>query len=145
MRFLLVSFLLLSHAFASDITIEHARVRLLPPSAPATGAFMKINNTSEKDIKLVRAKADASKITELHNHFNVDGVMKMREVPFIKVPAKGHVMLKPGSFHVMLIDLKKPLQLGQKVNIQLFFDNGQEISIKPEVKKIQGHMKKAGH
>jgi copper(I)-binding protein len=142
MKYVLIAMLIMSSAFASDIKIENARVRLLPPTSPATGAFMKISNLSNKDIKLMNATSDASQITELHNHLNVDGIMKMRKVPFITVPAKGSVMLKPGSFHVMLIGLKKPLALGQKIPLKLKFDNQEEISINPEVKKIQAQMHK---
>ncbi|MCP4915015.1 MAG: copper chaperone PCu(A)C [Oligoflexia bacterium] len=128
--------------FGGSLKIENERVRMLPPSSVATGAFMKISNSSDKEIKLIKAKSSKAKMTELHNHFKIDGMMKMRQVPFIKIPAKGYVLLKPGSFHIMLIDLNGSLKLREKVKIDLTFDNGETITIEPEVKKIRGHQMK---
>lgn len=139
-KILLFLFLINLNVFAGDISVENAYVRMLPPTSPATGVFMKIVNTSAKEIELIKASSLRSKKTEIHDHLKIDGMMKMREVKAIKVPAKGHVMLKPGSFHVMLIGLKSPLVLGEEILIDLEFNNGEKFSIKPKVKKISTHM-----
>jgi copper(I)-binding protein len=139
-KLLLFLFLINSNVFAGDISVKNAYVRMLPPTSPATGVFMKIVNTSTKEIELIKASSSRSKKTEIHDHLKIDGMMKMREVKTIKVPAKGHVMLKPGSFHVMLIGLKTSLVLGEEIFIDLKFSNGEKISIKPKVKKIILHM-----
>jgi copper(I)-binding protein len=142
MKLLLISTLITLNALAASVTVKNSHVRLLPPGAMATGVFMALTNTTDKDIKLIKATSKRSKLTEIHNHFNVDGVMKMREVPFINIPAKGMTMLKPGSFHIMLIKLNGALKLNEKVTINLEFDNGEKLTITPLVKKIQmKHMK----
>lgn len=101
----------------------------------ATGAFMVLKNTGDKDVKLVKAENSASKITELHTHINEGGVMKMRPVPAVDIKARGEAVLKPGGLHVMLIDLKGPMKEGDKVAITLGFDDGSSKQFEAPVKK----------
>lgn len=138
-----VMLLLVSNvSLAGSLKVESPHVRLLPPMQKATGAFMKITNTSDKAVKLISAASDVSKIVELHTHVKEGGMMKMRQVKDIVIPAHGVTMLKPGSFHIMLIELKKPLRLNQMVDIELSFDNGEKVAVKAPVKKIKmGKMK----
>lgn len=114
-RFLMASLLAASFAapalaagVADQISVVDPYVRMAPPGAKATGAFMLIKNSGDKDAQLVNASAQAANITELHNHINDNGVMRMRQVKEIVVPAKGEAALKPGGYHVMLIDMKAP-------------------------------------
>lgn len=109
---------------ADNVTVQDPYVRLAPPNAPATGAFMVIKNNGDKDVKVVKADNTATKVTELHTHLNEGGVMKMRPVPAIEVKAKGEAVLKPGGLHIMLIDLKAPMKEGDMVPITLTFDDG---------------------
>ena len=109
---------------ADNVSVQDAYVRLAPPNAPATGAFMVIRNNGDKDVKMVKADNPVSQATELHTHLNEGGVMKMRPVPAIEIKAKGEAVLKPGSLHVMMIDLKAPMKEGDAVPITLTFDDG---------------------
>ena len=109
---------------ADQVSVDNPYVRLAPPNAPATGAFMVIRNAGDKDVKVVKADNPASRVTELHTHLNEGGVMKMRPVPAIEVKAMGEAVLKPGGLHVMLIDLKAPMKEGDVVPITLTFDDG---------------------
>ena len=109
---------------ADNVSVQDPYVRLAPPNAPATGAFMVIKNNGDKDVKVVKADNPVSKVTELHTHLNEGGVMKMRPVPSIEVKAKGEAVLKPGSLHVMMIDIKAPMKEGDVVPITLSFDDG---------------------
>lgn len=120
-------------AAADKVSVKEPFVRLAPPNAPATGAFMVIRNSGDKAVKLVKADNPASRVTELHNHINEGGVMKMRPVPAIEIPANGEAVLKPGSLHVMLIDLKKPMNEGDNVPITLEFDDGSRIKVDAKV------------
>lgn len=122
-------------AAADGITVESPYVRLAPPNAPATGAFMVIRNAGDKDVKVVKADNPVSKVTELHTHLNEGGVMKMRPVPSIEVKAKGEAVLQPGGLHVMLIDLKAPMKEGDSVPITLTFDDGSSKTINAKVIK----------
>lgn len=109
---------------ADTVSVQDAYVRLAPPNAPATGAFMVIKNNGEKDVKVLKADNSASKVTELHTHLNEAGVMKMRPVSAIEIKSKSEAVLKPGGLHIMLIDLKAPMKEGDVVPITLSFDDG---------------------
>lgn len=126
-------------SFAADPTlmIQDPYVRLAPPNAPATGAFMVIRNTGNSDRKLVKAESPVARVVELHNHINENGVMKMREVASIEVKASGQAELKPGSYHVMLIGMHKPLNEAENVPITLRFDDGSTMQINAPVRKLQ--------
>ena len=133
-------------AAADQITVVDPYVRLAPPNAPATGAFMVIKNNGEQDTKVIKAANPASKITELHTHLNEGGVMKMRPVAAIEVKAKGEAVLKPGGLHVMLIDLKAPMAEGDMVPITLTFDDGSSKTIDAKVMRpTAGGMPGMGH
>lgn len=118
---------------ADQVSVQEPYVRLAPPNAPATGAFMVIKNNGDKDIKVLKADNPVSRVTELHNHINDGGVMRMRPVQAIEIKAKGEAVLKPGSLHVMLIDLKAPMKEGDVVPITLGFDDGSSKQIDAKV------------
>jgi hypothetical protein len=99
-------------------------VRLAPPGAQATGAFMILKNNGDKDVKVVKASTPAAKTAELHEHINDGGVMKMRPVAAIDIKAKGEAVLMPGGLHIMLIDLNAPMKEGDKIPVTLGFDDG---------------------
>ncbi|PKO86648.1 MAG: hypothetical protein CVU18_13950 [Betaproteobacteria bacterium HGW-Betaproteobacteria-12] len=118
---------------ADQVTVHEPYVRLAPPNAPATGAFMVIRNGGSKDIKVLKAANPVSKVTELHTHLNDNGVMKMRPVPAIDIKAGGEAVLKPGGLHVMLIDLQAPMKEGDVVPITLTFDDGSSKQVDAKV------------
>lgn len=120
---------------ADSVSAVDPYVRLAPPGAPATGAFMVLKNAGDKDVKVVKAESPVAKVTELHTHINEGGVMKMRQVPAIDIKAKGEAELKPGGLHVMLIDMKAPLKEGDQVAITLGFDDGSSKKIEAPVRK----------
>ncbi|MBI4984879.1 MAG: copper chaperone PCu(A)C [Rhodocyclales bacterium] len=108
---------------ADAVQASDATVRLMPPGARATAAFMVLKNSGDKDVKLVKAESAVAKTVELHTHLNEGGVMKMRQVPAIEIKAKSETALKPGGFHIMLID-PVPLKEGEKISFVLSFDDG---------------------
>jgi periplasmic copper chaperone A len=122
-------------AAADDVSVQDPYVRLAPPNAPATGAFMVIKNNGDKDVKVTKADNPASRVTELHTHLNDNGVMKMRPVPAIEIKSKGEAVLKPGGLHVMMIDLKAPMKEGDVVPITLSFDDGSSKKVDAKVVK----------
>ena len=122
-------------ASADMVTVQEPYVRLAPPNAPATAAFMVLKNGGDKDVKVMKADNPASKLTELHTHINDNGVMKMRPVPAIEIKAKGETKLQPGGLHVMLINLKAPMKEGDVVQITLTFDDGSSKNVDAKVMK----------
>jgi copper(I)-binding protein len=120
-------------AAADQVSVQDPYVRLAPPNAPATGAFMVLKNNGDKDVKVLKADNPTSKATELHTHLNEGGVMKMRPVAAIEIKAKGQAELKPGGLHIMLIDLKVPMKEGDVVPITLSFDDGSSKQVDAKV------------
>ena len=138
-RFMLLGAALPLFAFAADGTlrVDAPYVRLVPPNAPASAAFMVISNSGSAERQLLKAQSPVAKTVELHTHVNDHGVMKMRQVANIAIKANDQTELKPGSYHIMLIDLKQPLNEGDSVPIALFFDDGSSQQITAPVRKIQ--------
>ena len=77
-----------------------------------------INKIINKDINLLKAESDISKVVELHTVNMENGVMKMRQVKSILIKANSSIELKPGSFHIMFIGLKSPLKKDEKKELQ---------------------------
>ncbi len=134
---LLVAGLLLSAGAlagaADQVSVQDPYIRLAPPNAPATGAFMVIRNGGSQDVRLVKAENPLSRVTELHTHLNEGGVMKMRPVAGVDIKAGGEAVLKPGGLHVMLIDLKAPMKEGDVVPITLSFGDGSSKQVEAKV------------
>jgi copper(I)-binding protein len=120
---------------ADNVAVVDPYVRMVPPGAMATAAFMVLKNSGDKDVKLVKAESSASRVTELHTHLNEGGVMKMRQVPAVDIKARGEATLQPGGLHVMMIDLKAQLKEGDKVAITLGFDDGSSKKIEAPIRK----------
>ena len=135
---LLIIFILLysSVLMANELRFEKAWVRAVPKVSRVSAGFGTIVNDSNRDRMLIKAESPISKVVELHTHKKKKGVMKMRPVEFIKIPKNSSKKLKRMSYHIMFIELVKPLEIGQKVPIKLIFDNGQTIDQLVEVKKM---------
>ncbi len=134
----IAAFVTCSAALAgSDIMVSDPYVRAVPPGQPNSGAFMTLMNNGGEARSLVEARSPAAKVVELHTHTMEDGVMKMRRIDKIDVPAQGSTVLEPGGLHVMLIGLTQDLNVGDKVSFTLVFANGEEQQVEAPVRKIE--------
>ncbi len=105
-------------AFGSEpITVRDAWVRATVPGQKVAGAYMDL--TSAQSVALVAAATSAAQKAELHTMAMEAGVMKMRPVAKIELPARQTVSLKPGGLHVMLIGVKHELKAGERVPLTL--------------------------
>ena len=102
----------------------------------ATAAFMTLKNKSDHAILLIKADSSAAKIVQLHTHLHENGIMKMRQVPNIRIPSHGETKLQPGGYHIMLIHPIKPLKQGDQVSLTLTFDDGSHKTIITPVKSM---------
>ncbi|MFC2992584.1 copper chaperone PCu(A)C [Halomonas tibetensis] len=129
---------LVSHSvLAQPLSVENAKVRAVPPVSTNTAAFMVLHNRGDSDLAVVDARSPAAEITELHNHVDVDGVMQMRRVAEIGLPAGGSAELAPGGLHLMLIDLVAPLHEGDEVEITLVLDSDETLTFSAPVRRIE--------
>lgn len=140
----LVSFVTLlltgTAANATDsITIENAWSPEAPPVTKVMAGYMKINNISQKDIKIKSAKSNLFKRVEIHLTEMKDDMMKMIKQDNLNIKAQGHIELKPGGLHMMLIGKLKPIQAGAVIPVTLTLDNGETINLKLNVKVNDSH------
>ena len=102
----------------------------------AMGAmYMTIRNPSSTPDRLIKAQSDVSKVVELHNVAMKEGVMSMYPVEAIEIPANGEAVLKPGSFHVMLIGLNRDLVAGDTMTVTLTFEQAGEITLQAPIRE----------
>lgn len=100
------------------------------PNAPVAGGFVTIQNTGTEDDRLIGASSDVAGHMEVHEMAMVGDVMKMRQLKDgLPIPAGQTVTLKPGGFHVMFMDLKKPLKEGTTVTVTLTFEKAGSVQV----------------
>lgn len=105
----------------TTVKVEDAWVRGTVAQQQATGAFMRL--TASQNARLVEASSPVAGVTEVHEMAMENDVMRMRQIPGLDLAAGQTVELKPGGFHVMLMDLKQTLRAGQNVPITLVFED----------------------
>jgi copper(I)-binding protein len=95
---------------------------------------MVIKNTSNQADKLVGAAFADAMSTGVHKTEMKDDVMTMSEIPSLEVPANGQVELKSGSYHIMVMELKKDLKAGDKISVILTFEKAGKVTVDAEVR-----------
>ncbi len=126
---LLLALLCMGQAQAQNVTVKDAWIRGTVQGQSATGAFMEL--TAKSNARLVGVSTPLTKSAEVHSMKMENGVMKMFPVDGIDVPAGKTVRLASGGYHLMLMNLQKTLNPGDKVPLQLTF----ELADKPANKK----------
>jgi hypothetical protein len=132
MRALLVVFCLIAPLAAAQVAIEQAWVRATVSGQRATGAFMTL--TSKSAVTLVEARSAVAGVTEIHEMKMDKGMMQMQAVPGLPLAASKPLQLKPGGYHVMLMDLKQQVKAGDSVPITLVFEGADKKRFTQEVK-----------
>jgi len=132
-----------SALYAQTVDVKDAWARATVPGQKATGAFMKI--TAKDGAKLVSVTSPVAGVAEVHE-MKMDGdVMKMRAVAGgLDLPAGKAVELKPGGYHVMLMDLKAPLQKDSKIAMTLTFKDAKGVETRTELSVPVSAMAPAG-
>ncbi|HQR78489.1 MAG TPA: copper chaperone PCu(A)C [Burkholderiaceae bacterium] len=130
---------------AAQVIVSDPWIRGTVPQQMATGAFMQLK--SAKDAKLVEARSPAAGVVEIHEMKMENNVMRMRAVPALALPAGRTVELKPGGYHMMLMDLKQQMKEGEVVPVTLVVDTGgkrETVEVKATVRAAtaSGDMKK---
>lgn len=127
-------------AQAQSVIVKDAWIRGTVQGQTATGAFMEL--TGKANARLIGVTTPLTKSAEVHNMKMENGVMKMFPVDGIDVPAGKTVRLASGGYHVMLTNLQKPLNAGDKVPLQLTFEladkKRETVELSVEVRDIKG-------
>ncbi len=121
---------------ADDVRIVDPWAREMPPTVKTSAGFLTMENHGSADHALVGAESPCCGHVELHTHVHDNGVMRMRPVEKMPVPAGGVTKLQPGGLHLMLMQLKRPLHAGEKLPITLIFEDGSRKTIEAEVRRF---------
>ncbi|SEI46841.1 hypothetical protein SAMN05421831_102183 [Allopseudospirillum japonicum] len=121
---------------AASLEVKDAYARAMPAGQPNSAAFMQLNNPTDEARALVSAQSSVAGVVELHTHVHEAGVMQMRKIDQIQVPAGASTQLAPGGLHIMLINLQQELSEGSQIDLQLTLDNGEVLDLQVPVKKI---------
>lgn len=117
MNRLLAVLLLLPACALGQVQVKDPWVRATVSEQKVTGAFMQLS--AQRDVRLVEARSPIAGVVEIHEMKMDGGIMRMRPIPGIDLPAGRAVELKPGGYHVMLIDLKRQVKVGETVPLTL--------------------------
>ena len=132
---------------AETVNVGNAWVRATAPGQKTAGAYLEL--TSAADAALVAVASPAAGKAELHTMSMDGGVMRMRPVAKIDLPAKKTVKLAPGGLHVMLLDIRQPLKDGDKVPLTLTIRGGgnaqSTVEVEAQVRAAGGASMHHGH
>lgn len=115
------------------VAIMNAWVREAHPSAPVNAGYMTLINVGEDDLQVAGVESDAFETIEIHEMAVVDGMMKMRQVDDLTIPARGQIALEPGGKHLMLKKPRVALKSGEKVDMTLTFQSGRTQTVSVQV------------
>ncbi len=120
-----------AEAARTTVRITGAWVRATVPGQPVAGAYLDLE--SPVAVRLVGISSPVAKRGEVHDTKEVDGMMTMRPVAGLALPAGTMVKLAPGGLHIMLFDLKQPLRAGSDIALTLTFETRAGTRFKQEV------------
>lgn len=122
--------------FAAPVTVEDAWARNSPMGAENGAVYMIL--TSEIDDAVIAADVDitVAAMAEVHETFmNDDGSMGMQMVDRVELPAGQAVAFEPGGYHIMLMGLISPLEVGQIITVTLTLESGELVVVDAEVRE----------
>ena len=126
-------------AWAANISVTNVWARATMPGQKVSGAYMQIQ--SDADARLIGASSPAVPRVEVHE-MKMDGdIMRMREVQSVDLPKGKTVSLEPGGFHIMLMNLPKPIAAGDVIPLTLVVESGgkrQNVEVKAEARAVGG-------
>jgi copper(I)-binding protein len=126
-----------AHEFSSKgITVSHPWARATPGGVSVGGAYFEIKAAPGPGDRLIGARSAIAGFMEVHSHSMESGIAKMRKIDGLPVKGGQSVVLKPGGYHVMLLDLKQPLKEGDLLNFTLTFEKAGDIEVEATVEPI---------
>jgi copper(I)-binding protein len=120
-----------------SLHLDHPWSRATPGGASVAAGYVIISNMGDKPDRLLAANVEIADKTEIHEMAMKESVMTMRPLPDgLPVPAQGDVALKPGSFHLMFVGLKRPLKQGERFAGTLTFEQAGTVNVMFAVEAI---------
>ncbi|MBZ9989535.1 copper chaperone PCu(A)C [Mesorhizobium sp. BH1-1-5] len=125
---------------AGDIEIVHPWSRATPEGAMVAAGYLTLKNHGNSPDRLVSATGEVAGMTQVHEMaVDANGIMTMKQLADgLEIPAGGEVALKPGSFHIMFMDLKQPVKQGQPFKGTLTFEKSGTVEVEYAVDAMGG-------
>ena len=138
---MVIASLISGSAMAADYKIGSLEIngpwsRATPKGASTAIGYLTIKNTGTIADRLIGGSVDFAGGFQLHSMTMEDGVSKMRELKGVDIAPGQTIEFKPGSSHVMFVDLKHPLAQGEHVKGTLVFEHAGTIQIEYDVQGI---------
>ncbi|HTT09104.1 MAG TPA: copper chaperone PCu(A)C [Gammaproteobacteria bacterium] len=132
----LLAFLVARPVLAGGDVVAHAPwIEEGPPNTSVLAGYVDMENTSNTPRRLVAVKSPLVDEIMIHVTEVKNGVASMRHVDGLDLPAKGHIVFKPGGYHLMLMGVHGPLKAGDQVPLEFEFANGEQMRVNAEVRK----------
>ena len=123
-------------AHSPKIKIENAWVRPAGKGMNSALYFNIANNNIKPDV-LYKVSSPVAELVQMHKTVEINGLAEMKQIKSVTIPANKRIEFKPGSYHVMLIQLKRDLNVGQKIDFIFYFKKAGRIKISAIVKAEQ--------
>jgi len=126
-----------SQAAATELMVDGAWARLTPPVADNTAAYMQLTNHAGEPVKITKVTTDVARMADLHGMRMDDGRMQMYPLGAVTIKAGETMTFEPGSNHLMLMGLARPLKKDEVITITLHFGDGSSQAIKVPVRDMR--------
>lgn len=131
---------LAADAAQAGIAIQAPWIRLPPPPAAVAAGYLGIRNGGPEADRLLAVETDAATRVEIHEMREEDGMMRMRQLEAgLELPPGAHVELRPGGYHLMLMEPQAELAIGSRVPAALVFERAGRVPVEFEVRSATGH------
>ena len=115
-----------AHA-AGKLTVHDAWIRMAPPGADMAAGYATLANTGDEPIAVLTVQSDAYRMTALHETITSGDVSRMRELHRLKIAPGETVQLQPGGKHLMLMQPRRDVAVGEKVEMMFMLVDGTRI------------------
>ncbi len=132
-RLPLILLLLFSPIALAELDVRDPWIKNLPASVPVRAGYMTIHNPQSKPVSIVSLRSDAFASIEIHQTIEQDGMMRMEQLPGLKIEPNSSVQLAPGGLHLMMINPSEPTQPGDLLEIVIVLDDGSEQRVEMQV------------
>lgn len=129
---------------AMAVEVSEAVVRGLPPGQKNTAAFFTLNNPSTESVVLRPGSSDIAERLEIHSNTEHNGMMAMRREERLVLAPGQSLSFAPGGYHLMLINLRRPLQHGEELSFSLLVD-GKPLQVLAPVRSVLSEGAPSGH
>lgn len=121
-----------------QLVVAQGWTRATPAGAQAAGGYFVIENPTLEADRLTGATSARATSVEIHEMATVSGVMTMRPVEAVDIPATGQVSFQPGGMHLMFMGLTEPFVAGESIPVTLTFQTAGVVQTTLEVRPLEG-------